>query len=534
MGHVSDGMGDKSKPWTNEEETLLKKLASEGVTRSQIAAKLNRTTDAVQKKAERMSVSLPCAPAPKSPLRVTQDGKIENGNAKSWTNDEIILLKKLAAEGLTRLEIAEKLNRSSDSVLTKATRMGIKLPRGPYATEPPKKVTMKGEIENAKLLLEKDRVKSLEKVNKQLAKQAAETERLADVYKDSLAGMQIRFPDVSKISSKRHHLATGTKTPEVGVLVLSDLHIGKTVIPDETNGYGRYNMLQALRKAEYLLHKVILLRQQGFVRINKLFVLLLGDLIEGQLDHAEELPGREYLVDQINLATLLLAQMLGGLASHFEVSVHGLGGNHARYPNQKKPPTTGRRSNYDTVVLNNLASTFWAVNGGLIPPGSGPRKNIFPITFDIARAQDLVVNINRHCFCLSHGDELKGGDKALGVPAHAIGRKISSWAQRRAAFHQTPISYFVVGDKHRQMALPTAGGSFMINGAWPGVDPYSLAGSFSPNRPSQLFFGVHPKFGKSWDYTIYLDDRLVGEKPLKSLGFHLPPDLTDAVTAYSR
>jgi hypothetical protein len=49
-----------------------------------------------------------------------------------------------------------------------------------------------------------------------------------------------------------------------------------------------------------------------------------------------------------------------------------------------------------------------------------------------------------------------------------------------------------------------------------------------------LFFGVHPKFGKSWDYTIYLDDRLVGEKPLKSLGFHLPPDLTDAVTAYSR
>ena len=76
MGHVSDGMGDKSKPWTNEEETLLKKLASEGVTRSQIAAKLNRTTDAVQKKAERMSVSLPCAPAPKSPLRVTQDGKI--------------------------------------------------------------------------------------------------------------------------------------------------------------------------------------------------------------------------------------------------------------------------------------------------------------------------------------------------------------------------------------------------------------------------------------------------------------------------
>ena len=157
----------------------------------------------------------------------------------------------------------------------------------------------------------------------------------------------------------------------------------------------------------------------------------------------------------------------------------------------------------------------------------------YPITFNIARSADLLVDVNGYRFCLSHGDELKGGDKALGVPSHSIGRKISSWAQRTGATGQQPISYFVVGDKHRQIVLPTAGGQFLINGAWPGVDPYSLQGSFSPNRPSQLFFGVHRKYGKTWDYTIYLDAPLVGQKPLHQLGFNLPKNLAETVLTHS-
>jgi hypothetical protein len=194
-------------------------------------------------------------------------------------------------------------------------------------------------------------------------------------------------------------------------------------------------------------------------------------------------------------------------------------------PNQAKQPTHGTRSNFDMMVLNQVRAMFYAANK------DGLRYNIH---FNYARGSDLIVEIMGHTFIMSHADELKGGDKALGIPAHSIGRRISNWTARMSLAGRGPVNYFLGGDKHRMTTIPIPGGQYLINGAWPGDDEYVLKESFSANSPSQMFFGVNERYGKSWSYDIYLDESLIGQKPLSELGFDLPEDLAEAVAVYGR
>lgn len=307
----------------------------------------------------------------------------------------------------------------------------------------------------------------------------------------------------------------GTSVPEEAVLVLSDTHVGKLVESTETNGFGYYNPLRYLTKLQHLTSKVahIIQERNDYKNgnpIRRLHVMLLGDLVDGMLNHAEEIPGHTYVSQQCQLAALSLFQSIAQLSLVVdEVKVYGLGGNHARWPNQKKSPTTGRFSNLDTIVLEWMQSLFEV----------SPIKNV---QFELTRSLHQIIDILGFRFCASHGDHLKGGDKAMGVPIHAIAREISSMTQRMAARGEKVPRYYIVGDKHKRIELPTARGAFMINGAFPGTDGYSLSGGFSETLPEQLFFGVHPTYGKSWTFNMNISDEMVPNVPLNKLGFNLP------------
>jgi hypothetical protein len=107
-------------------------------------------------------------------------------------------------------------------------------------------------------------------------------------------------------------------------------------------------------------------------------------------------------------------------------------------------------------------------------------------------------------FHLSHGDQLRGGDKALGIPNHSVGRMVSSTTQLFAKHEQPAPHYYLVGHLHRDIRLPHARGSVIINGGFPGVDGFGLAEGFSPVDPTQTFFFVHPRYGKTAEYNIQL------------------------------
>jgi hypothetical protein len=108
-------------------------------------------------------------------------------------------------------------------------------------------------------------------------------------------------------------------------------------------------------------------------------------------------------------------------------------------------------------------------------------------------------------FLATHGTHLRGGDRILGIPAHAIGRNVSTQSQLAARNNEPLPNYYLVGHLHRPMQIPHTMGEFLINGAFPGIDGFALAEAFNSSYPMQQFFLVHPKFGRSACYSLRLD-----------------------------
>lgn len=281
------------------------------------------------------------------------------------------------------------------------------------------------------------------------------------------------------------------RSPEEAVLVISDTHIGKIIRPEHTLGFGNYNPKIFLDQLAFVETTVgNMLRNHLSNPIQRLNILFLGDLVEGMLNHAQEIPNRWLVADQVNFASLVLYQFIARLSRMVpEIVVRGVGGNHARWGTQKKPPTENRYSNFDFIVLAQIEAMLEA---------AGPSN----VRFLLDEGAFQVFDIFEWRFKIGHGDHLKGGDKALGIPAHAIAREINATTQRYAARGERPPDYYLVGDKHRAVVAATARGRYLINGAWFVDDEFAMAANFTPSRPFQLFFGVHPTHGRSWQYDL--------------------------------
>jgi len=430
-----------------------------------------------------------------------------------WSKEQREAIVKAIKDGIDTAKVAGLYKTTPGAIRGLCRRMGVSL----ISIRPPTSLVHTTLDEDRGHVREKLRQKEHVEVRKKYLELVEERElddRVVELFRSTLSEAYGSKFKISLEPFKKEF--RGNSTPEEAVLVISDTHVGKIVEPGETNDFGLYNPLRYLAKLQHLEQTVTGILQERNAcpvgnPIHKLHIMLLGDLVDGMLNHAEEIPSHTYVSQQVHLAALSLFQSIARMASGVdEVLVYGLGGNHARWPNQKKPPTTGRFSNLDTIVLEWLQSLF----------DVSPIKNV-KCRFE--RSFHQIIDILGTRICCSHGDGLKGGDKAMGVPIHAIAREINSMTQRLAARGDKIPDLFICGDKHKKIELPTARGSFMINGAFPGTDGYSLAAGFSETRPEQIFFGIHPTFGRSWSYNLNIGDDLVGRgQKLKDLNFQLP------------
>src|ERR1019366_3026727 len=83
-------------------------------------------------------------------------------------------------------------------------------------------------------------------------------------------------------------------------------------------------------------------------------------------------------------------------------------------------------------------------------------------------------------------------------------RLVSTASQMMTKYNKPAPNYYMVGHLHRDIVLPHATGSFIVNGGFPGVDEFGLAEMFTPADPSQKFFFIHPQYGRSASYDISL------------------------------
>lgn len=280
-------------------------------------------------------------------------------------------------------------------------------------------------------------------------------------------------------------------SPQSAVLLLSDTHVGAVVRAEQTLGFGEYNFPTFLRRLKRLEESVFsILKDHVTTEVPELVIPIIGDCMDGALQHGAECGQVNTLFTQFYGAGHAIAQFLRNLSTLVpKVRIYTCVGNHTRWGTQKKMPTKNRFSNLDQFLYGYLQALL---------------KDIPKIEFNLNQQPFAEFQVQGWNFLAHHGDCLRGGDKALGIPAHALGRNISAGSQIRTKFSRPGVNYYVFGHLHRAMELPHALGEIIINGGFPGVDEYGLAEGFTPCPPVQKFFLIHPKYGRSACYDLNL------------------------------
>lgn len=295
--------------------------------------------------------------------------------------------------------------------------------------------------------------------------------------------------------------------PQSAFLMFGDTHIGKNVKPTQTLAFGCYNFQTFMARLKYLEESVAsIVKNHVTTDIPELVIAMLGDMLDGTLVHSNEAGQQDPIFNQFYCGAHAVAQFLRNIAPLFpKIRIYDVVGNHTRFQNQHRMPTKNRYSNFDKF--------FYALVRELV-------REIPNIDWTLDAQPYQIFEVQGFTVFTAHGDSLRGGDKTLGVPNHAVGRLVSTATQMCNKFGRKAPNYYMVGHLHRDIVLPHATGSILINGGFPGVDEFGLAEMFTPADPSQKFFFVHPQYGKTATYDISLKFATV-EKPAP---YTMPPN----------
>lgn len=283
----------------------------------------------------------------------------------------------------------------------------------------------------------------------------------------------------------------GKSANQSAVLLFSDTHVGQVITPEQTLGFGEYNFSIFLSRLKYLEESVLsILENHTTVKIDELVIAMLGDMLHGALNHGVEAGQHTTLFSQFYGAGHAIAQFLRVLSARVpQIRIHTVVGNHTRWQSQHKMPTDNRYSNLDMFLY------------ALVEALTSDLKNI---RWNLNQQPFTVFEVQGFTFRAAHGDHLRGGDKALGIPNHAIAREISTTTQLFTKHDRQSPHYYLVGHLHRGIQLPHALGEVIINGGFPGLDGFALAGNFNPVDPMQRLMFVHPKYGRTAEYPLTL------------------------------
>jgi hypothetical protein len=279
--------------------------------------------------------------------------------------------------------------------------------------------------------------------------------------------------------------------PQSAVLQFSDTHIGAVVSPDQTLGLGQYSFEIFLRRLARLERSVkSIVGDHTTTQVPEIVIPMLGDMLDGALVHAAECGQSNTLVEQLHSGGHAIAQFFRNLSTIAPLRIYGVVGNHTRWGTQHKMPTKNRNSNWDMVLYLYIQALV---------------RDIPTITWNLDWQPFATFEVQGFPFYAAHGDNIRGGDKTLGIPNHALGRMVSTTTQLFARKGIDTPAYYLLGHLHRPIELPHARGQVIVNGAFPGIDGFALSEYFNSSYPIQKFWLMHPKFGRSATYDLRLD-----------------------------
>lgn len=275
--------------------------------------------------------------------------------------------------------------------------------------------------------------------------------------------------------------------------ILSDIHYGERIDPDQVGGLNDYNASIAKKRIKRYFDIVtdLSFNHMGRAKTEYPGIILCfgGDMVGGDI-HEELMVTNDKTPHQsINELTDLLGAGIEKFASAFgNVFIPAVVGNHGR--STRKPRMKGRvYTNYDWSIYCNLERYF--------------RKEK-RIKMYVPNSADARFNSFGMRNLLTHGDSLgvKGGDGIIG----AIGPIMRGTVKLRNSEMQIgrDVDHIILCHWHQTLWLP----GVTVNNSVKGYDEYTMLGLRAPySRPSQALWFNHPEHGITARWEVFLEGR---------------------------
>lgn len=272
----------------------------------------------------------------------------------------------------------------------------------------------------------------------------------------------------------------------VPTLFFSDWHWAEVVTADQIGGANAYDLEIAHARARKAMETALTLLFEEFNNpvYDGIVLAFGGDMLSGnihdELTETNELPIMAAIMDLFGV----LVEIIDTLAGRFgAVFVPCVTGNHGR--TTRKPQAKNRGpSNFDWLIYQKLAYHY---------------RDDKRVSFLIPDGPDCYYRVYGHRYCLTHGDQFRGGDGITGA-LMPIMRGRHKKASRDSAI-SGPWDTIIMGHWHQLMQLT----AIVVNGSLKGYDEYAFSSNFPFEKPAQGLWINHPDHGITHQMPIYVD-----------------------------
>ena len=279
------------------------------------------------------------------------------------------------------------------------------------------------------------------------------------------------------------------------ILLLSDWHIGEVVDPEVVGYLNKYDEEIAARRVEIITNKVIELTNlhRNISDIKRIHIACLGDMVSGHNLHDDlDKTNSLNISDQVLYTSTLLTNLILTLSQFFdEIIFYGVPGNHGRTTKKKehKDPT----SSYDYLAYKITERELQLLKSF--------NKIQSKIKIYIPKSNFLLISVQEHNILFTHGDNIKSWSS---IPYYGMLRDYNNKQELILSAYNMPVHYICIGHFHQPITINRPLGGIIVNGSLKGVDEYSINRNMI-SKPSQTFFGVNKKYGRTFLYELYCD-----------------------------
>jgi len=282
----------------------------------------------------------------------------------------------------------------------------------------------------------------------------------------------------------------GGKQRDVAMMNWSDWHWGEVVKPEEIGGVNEYNSVIARQRVTRLVESSIDIIQNHMPcgKSEGIVICLGGDMINGIIHPELEQTNDDYVLSSLLDLQDAIVWGLEAMADVFgKIFVPCVVGNHGR--TTLKPRMKGRvYTNYEWNLYSQLERYF----------RNDKRIHIF-----VPGETDAYFTVAGHRFLLTHGDSLgvRGGDGIIGALGPIMRGAIKTG--RSEARIGRDFDTIVMGHWHQYISIP----GIIVNNCLKGYDDFARLALRAPaTAASQALWGIHPKWGITSRWEVYVQD----------------------------